>query len=334
MYDPVQGYATAVLVTGATGGIGRAVCRELVTHGYRVLGLARDDDAKARLPYAVVPIVGDVREPEGWLAGIRRADVVIHLALPAEFGSGKKEQPDAQREADEMASILERLGTHVRREKKRMIHTFGALMYEPNRDGWVTEASPISSGRGYGIRHRTAYPVLARLRKKGLQAISVNPAFVYGPGGWFERSMIEPMSRGESTFIGDGTQTMHYIEAMDAAAGYRLAIESGLQGDDYLLADDRPTTLGDFTRLVAKEMGAPEPRPVLEEDLIPVLGAWAVEAYTFCPKVDSTRARERLGWTPRFRTVEEGVPAVVRAWKRRRLAPAFEPGIGAVVRQQ
>jgi nucleoside-diphosphate-sugar epimerase len=334
MYDPVQGYATAVLVTGATGGIGRAVCRDLVTHGYRVLGLARDDDAKARLPYAVVPIVGDVREPEQWISGIRRADVVIHLALPGEFGSGKKERSDAQREADEMASILERLGTHVRREKKRMIHTFGALMYEPNRDGWVTEGSPISSGRGYGIRHQTAYPVLARLRKKGLQAISVNPAFVYGPGGWFERSMIEPMSRGESTFIGDGTQTMHYIEAMDAAAGYRLAIENGLQGDDYLLADDRPTTLGDFTRLVAREMGAPEPRPVLEEDLIPVLGAWAVEAYTFCPKVDSTRARERLGWTPRFRTVEEGVPAVVRAWKRRRLAPAFESGIGAVPRQQ
>jgi nucleoside-diphosphate-sugar epimerase len=282
----------------------------------------------------VVPIVGDVREPEQWISGIRRADVVIHLALPGEFGSGKKERSDAQREADEMASILERLGTHVRREKKRMIHTFGALMYEPNRDGWVTEGSPISSGRGYGIRHRTAFPVLARLRKKGLQAITVNPAFVYGPGGWFERSMIEPMSRGESTFIGDGTQTMHYIEAMDAAAGYRLAIENGLQGDDYLLADDRPTTLGDFTRLVAREMGAPEPRPVPEEDLIPVLGAWAVEAYTFCPKVDSTRARERLGWTPRFRTVEEGVPAVVRGWKRRRLAPAFEPGIGAVPRQQ
>jgi nucleoside-diphosphate-sugar epimerase len=334
MYDPVQGHATAVLVTGATGGIGRAVCRELVTHGYRVLGLARDDDARARLPYAVVPIPGDIREPERWIAGIRRADVVVHLALPAEFGSGKKERTDAQREADEMASILDRLGTHVRREKKRMIHTFGALMYEPNRDGWVTEASPISSGRGYGIRHKTAYPVLARLRKKGLQAISVNPAFVYGPGGWFERSLVEPMSRGESSFIGDGAQPMHYIEAMDAAAGYRLAIENGLQGDDYLLADDRPTTLGDFTRLVAKEMGAPEPRPVPEEDLIPLLGAWTVEAYTFCPKVDSTRARERLGWTPRFPTVEEGVPAVVREWKRRRLAPAFEPGIGVVPRQQ
>lgn len=334
MYDPVQGYATAVLVTGATGGVGRAVCRELVLHGYRVLGLARDDDAKARLPYAVVPIVGDVRDPERWIAAIRRVDVVVHLALPSEFSAGRKERADAERDAEEMAAILDRLCTHLRREKKRMIHTFGALMYEPNRDGWVTEGSPISSGRGYGIRHQRAYPVLTRHRKKGLQAMSVNPAFVYGPGGWFERTLIEPMSRGEpATIIGDGTQTMHYIEAMDAAAGYRLAIENGLQGDDYLLADDQPTTLGHFTRLVAREMGAPEPRSIPEEDLTPVLGSWAVEAYTFCPKVDSTRARERLGWTPRYRTVEEGVPEVVREWKRRRLAPAFESGIGAVPRQ-
>jgi nucleoside-diphosphate-sugar epimerase len=335
VYDPVQGFAPAVLVTGATGGIGRAVCRELVTHGYRVLGLARDDEAKARMPYAVVPILGEIRQPERWVSAIRRVDVIIHLAIPSEFTSGKKERSDASREADEMSSILDRLCATVRREKKRMIHTFGALLYEPNRDGWVTEASPISSGRGYGIRHQKAYPVFAHHRKKGLQGISVNPAFVYGPGGWFERSLIEPMSRGQSVpLIGDGTQTMHYIEAMDAAAGYRLAIENGLNGDDYLLADDEPTTMGHFTRLVAREMGAPAPTPVLEEDVIPLLGGWAVEAFTFCPKVDSTRARERLGWTPKYRAVDEGVPAVVRAWKRRRLAPLFEPGIGAVPRQQ
>ena len=335
MYDPVQGHAPAVLVTGATGAIGRAVCRDLVTHGYRVLGLAHNEDAKARMPYAVVPIDGDIRRPERWLAAIRRVDVLIHLALPSEISHGKKERLDAERDADEMTSILDRLCTILRQEKKRMIHTFGPLLYEPNQNGWVNEGSAISSGRGFGIRHQRAYPMFAKHRKKGLQAMTVNPAFVYGPGGWFERTMIEPMSRGQAaTIIGEGTQTMHYIEAMDAAAGYRLAIENGLPGDDYLLADDEPTTQGEFVRLVAREMGAPEPRIVPEEDLIPVLGAWAVEAYTFCPKVDSTRARERLGWTPQYRTVNQGIPEVVRAWKRRQLAPAFEPGIGAVPRQQ
>jgi nucleoside-diphosphate-sugar epimerase len=128
------------------------------------------------------------------------------------------------------------------------------------------------------------------------------------------------MSRGRSTYIGDGTQTMHYVAASDAAVAYRLALERGLDGEDYLVADDRPSTLGEFTRLVAREMGAPEPVSVPEEELIPILGAWNVEAYTFCPKSDTSKARELLGWAPRFRTIEEGIPAAVREWKRTRAA--------------
>ena len=322
MYDPSEGISRAVLVTGATGAIGRAVCRELVTHGYRVFGLARNHEAQGRLSYGAIPVIGDIREPERWESAIRRADIVVHLALPPGTATGPMERADAEREAAGSAAILDRLCTLIRRNRKRMVHTFGGLLYEPDPDGWVSESSPITSGRGFGIRHRTTYPVLQRHRAKGLKAISVNPGFVYGAGGWFEHGVLEPMSRGQSSYIGDGTQTMHYIAATDAAVGYRLAIERGLDGEDYLLADERPTTLGEFTRLVAREMGAPAPVSVPEETLIPVLGAWTVEAYTFCPKIDSTRARERLGWSPRYRTIEEGVPVVVREWKRARAAAA------------
>ena len=322
MHDPAQSYATAVLVTGGTGCIGRAVCRELVTHGYRVLGLAHNDGARTRLPYGVVPVNGDVRNPASWDSAVERAHIVIHLAVPAEIGVGRKDRAAAERDADELAAILDRICSSARRHKKRLIHTFGSLMFDPDADGYVRETSAISSGRGFGIRHPKGYPVLERHRKRGLRAMSVNPSFVYGPGGWFESDVLEPMSRGKSAYIGDGNQTMHYIEAGDAAVGYRLAIERGLDGDDYLLADDRPSTLGEFTRLVAREMGAPPPVSIPEEDLIPVLGDWAVEAYTTCDKVDTRRARERLGWAPRYRTIEEGVPDVVRAWKRARSAAA------------
>jgi nucleoside-diphosphate-sugar epimerase len=305
-----------VLVTGATGAIGRAVCRDLITHGYRVFGLARNEDARARLPYAAIAVKGDIRDPEAWESWIRQMDVVIHLAVPTdEFGSGRKEREEAERDAQVMAEILNRLATLCRKNKKLLIHTFGALLYEPDADGWVRETHAISSGKGFGIRHRVAYPVLDRQRRKGLKAISVNPAFVYGRGGWFENGVLLPMSQGRSTIIGDGTQTMHYIAATDAAAGYRLAIEKGIVGEDYLLADDRPSTIGEFTRLVAKEIGAPAPTSIPEETLIPILGAWTVEAYTFCPKVDSSKAHQHLGWAPQYRTIEEGIPVVVREFK-------------------
>ena len=320
MYDPTQEYAASALVLGATGAIGRAVSRELVVSGYRVYGLARNAEAKARLPYAVVGVIGDVRSPEAWENVIERVDVVVNCTAPSGLVSGKMDRANAQREAEALAEILDRLCTTMRRAKKRLVQTFGALLYEPDAQGWVRENYAISSGRGYGIRHRIGYPVFAAHRKKGLKAISVCPAFIYGRGGWFEAGVLEAMAVGKSTYIGDGTQTMHYIAASDSAVGHRLAIEHGLEGEDYLLGDDRPVTLGAFTRLVAKEMGAPPPVGVPEEDLAPVIGDWAVEAYTFCPKVDSTKAREQLGWTPRFKTIEEGVPVAVRDYKRARVA--------------
>ena len=320
MYDPSGEYAASALVLGPTGAIGRAVARELVVNGYRVYGLMRNADAKARLPYAVVGVVGDVRSPERWENVIERVDVVVNCTAPADLVSGPMDRAAAVRQGEALAEILDKLCTTMRRAKKRFVHTFGAPLYEPDDDGWVRENYAISSGRGYGLRSRVVYPVLANHRKKGLKAISLVPAFVYGRGGWFEQDALEPMAQGRSTFIGDGNQTMHYIAASDVAAAYRLAIEHGLEGEDYLLADDRPVTLGDFTRLVAREMGAPAPVGIPEEELAPVIGDWAVEANSYCPKVDSTKAHEQLGWMPRFRTVEEGVPVVVREYKRARVA--------------
>jgi nucleoside-diphosphate-sugar epimerase len=310
-----------VLVTGATGAIGRAVCRDLVVNGYLVMGLVRRIEDRTRLPYAVIPTIGDVRTPGAWEHAIEQVDILIHLALQGLPSTGPKDRAFAEREAHAIAGVLDGIATCCRRHKKLMIHTFGALLFEPDPDGWARETSDISSGRGFGIRHRIGYPVFQRQRKRGLRAMSVNPAFVYGRGGWFEEGVLKPMSRGESMMIGEGNQTMHYIEAEDAASGYRLAIERGVPGEDYLLADDQPTTLGEFTSLVAREMGAPPPTPVPEEELIPMMGAWAVEAYTTCPKVDSTKARRDLGWAPRYRTIQEGVPVVVRAYRRAMAEP-------------
>ena len=320
MYDPSREYAVSALVLGPTGAIGRAVSRELVVNGYRVYGLTRNADAKARLPYAVVGVMGDIRSPERWENVIERVDIVINCTAPSGLVSGRMDRAYAEREGEALAEILDRLCTTLRRAKKRLVQTFASLLYEPDARGWVRENYAISSGRGYGLRHRHTYPVFASHRKKGLKAVAMCPTFVYGRGGWFESAVLDPMAQGKSSFIGDGTQTMHYIAASDVATGYRLAIEHGLDGEDYLLADEKPSTLGEFARLVAKEMGAPSPVSVPEEDLAPVIGDWAVEAYTFCPKADSAKAREHLGWAPRFRTIEEGVPVVVREYKRARVA--------------
>ena len=317
MYDPAKDYATAVLVTGATGAIGSAVCRELVTHGYRVLGLIHTPEAKSRLSYGVVAVHGDIRDPAPWESAIERADVD---RSPRRAHRDRRAGRRSARTRSAMRtswpqSWINFAGTSAATRSASFIPSDRFSTSPARTDGC---GRPARSARVAATGSATArpIPVLTRHRKKGLRAMSVNPAFVYGQGGWFEGGVLEPMSRGQSSYIGEGTQNMHYVEAADAAVAYRLAIERGLDGEDYLIADDQPSTIGEFTRLVAREVGAPAPKPVPEEDLIPILGDWCVEAYTFCPKVDSTKAREQLGWAPRYKTIEQGVPHVVREWRQ------------------
>jgi NADP-dependent 3-hydroxy acid dehydrogenase YdfG len=85
--------AKTMLVTGATGGIGRALVRAAGQRGYRVMAAGRDAsrlaDICAEVPGAV-PVVLDLRDPAdvaGKLGEVQRLDVLVHNAGIAEVAS-------------------------------------------------------------------------------------------------------------------------------------------------------------------------------------------------------------------------------------------------------
>src|SRR4030095_4977364 len=128
-------------------------------------GLIRDVSARDRLPYGVVGVIGDIRAPERWDVAIERAQFVVNCAFPSDLGGPRLTHQDAEREANELATILDGVCDAVRRRKRRFVQTFSAMVYEPDASGWVRETSALSSGRGYGLRQRLLYPVLERHRK-------------------------------------------------------------------------------------------------------------------------------------------------------------------------
>src|SRR6478752_653870 len=69
------------LVTGATGGLGRALVAALQSHGYRVRATGRDLEAGRRLGRAGASFVAaDLTDPAGGEDLVKGIDVVFHAA--------------------------------------------------------------------------------------------------------------------------------------------------------------------------------------------------------------------------------------------------------------
>ena len=100
MIDPVRTQLPPVLVTGATGRVGRAVIDQLIGAGVPVRALTRRPEAAATLPANVEVVIGDLTVPETLDAGLRGAGAVflVWTAAPATA-----------------PAVVERLATYARR---------------------------------------------------------------------------------------------------------------------------------------------------------------------------------------------------------------------------
>jgi uncharacterized protein YbjT (DUF2867 family) len=77
-----------ILITGATGAVGREAITQLRTAGAEVVAVTRDP-ARAGLPAPVEVLAGDPSRPQGLAAGLGRVDAV--LVSPRAVGSGTAE---------------------------------------------------------------------------------------------------------------------------------------------------------------------------------------------------------------------------------------------------
>ena len=110
------------------------------------------------------------------------------------------------------------------------------------------------------------------------------------------------------------------VHVEDAAAATVAALERGRAGEAYHVADDHPLTWSKYLDAVADAAGAP--RPWRLPDVVfrgsRYLGAIMTRASI---RLDTTKARDELGWAPRYPNVRDGLAAVAADWRARRPTP-------------
>jgi 2-alkyl-3-oxoalkanoate reductase len=278
-----------VAVTGAAGFIGGAVCRRLAADGDEPIGIdLHGADRRA-----------DIADPAETVAALGGAEAVVHAAaLVSERGAmAEFVRINARGTRNVLDAAVGR--------RTVVIASVAGWGYEFTRE-LDEDAPPRPCGIPY-IDTKGATETLALRRG----ATVVRPGDVYGPGSqpWVVRP-LEMMRAGRFYLPapGDGLITPIFVDDLVDAI-VRALREPRAAGRAYTIWDGTPVTAREFFAHHARSLGHDRVR-VLPAPLLRVLaGAFGAgpAAITFMSRratFPNTRAREELGWSPRFSLAE------------------------------
>lgn len=308
-----HGGAGAVAVTGAGGGLGRAVLTELGRRGIATAGLVRNDEDEATLTdLGVRAVRGDLRDPASLEELCRGATTLLHLAAWMGGRGGARAADEVNVGGSENA-----LRAAAAQGLRRVVLVSSIAVHGPLREGVVDEDTPVRlTGDPYGDSKAGAEErARASAAELGLELVVIRPTMIYGPrsGSW-TLAPFAAIERGLPAVIGSGEDLLDAVYVDDVARAVVLAAEvPGAAGGTFLIGG-APETWRDFFGAYAAMAGRPLRRlpagPVralaraaerasrLVMERPPVL-AESIDVMTSRARYSHERARRVLGYEPR-----------------------------------
>ena len=289
-----------ILITGASGWIGSASVKELIAAGHHVLGLARSDDAAAKVAQLGAEVVrGSLDDLAGLRAAAARAEGVVHLGYNHDFSQMAAAAQTDRAAIDAFADVLQGTGGPL------MIAS-GTLGLSPGRVG--TEAD-MPNAAMHPRTGNAAYTL--GLAERGIRAMVVRFApTVHGAGG--DHGFVAVLARiarekGVSGYIGDGRNRWPAVNRLDAGKLVQLAVDKAAPGSVlHAVAEE-----GIATRDIAQALGTFLAVPVssIAADRAKEHFDWLGMFFGADAPASSAHTRELLGWVPTQPTLLEDIAA-------------------------
>ena len=325
--------SASVLVTGATGLIGRHLVGQLLESGHRVRVLARAPD---RLPpsarHGVEIVEGSVTDAAALARAVDGAELVLHLAACARAWSRDPEEFAAVN----LRAVNDLLAAASRAGVRRVVHVSTVLTVpalQRGAGGSSELPTPYLATKLAGERLVDAWV------REGGDAVVVHPTRVYGPGPLNDANgvtrLIAMYLAGPIVLrLDDDDVLANYVHAADVAAGIRLAAERGRFGAHYVLGGENCSLrqllglVGELSGVRRPLLGIPRPAAIAAAHAAvlwarlggtaAITPAW-VRTYFEDQRISSDDARRELGYQPR--ALRRGLEETI-TWLRRPLPAA------------
>lgn len=312
-----------LLVTGANGFVGTALCQHLLKRGVDVVGAVRT--SSVRLPAGVIShVVGEIGGQTDWRTALVRCDSVVHLA-----GLTQVRRESAGRALDtfravNVAGTLE-LARQAAQTGVRRIVFVSSIKVNGERtppDRPFAADDPPAPEDAYALSKLEAERILLDLAEKtGMEVLIVRPPLVYGPGVKGNFAALVRAVRRRLPLPFAAVNNRRSLIALDNLVSF-LALCADAErspaaaNEVFLVADGEDVSTPELIRRLGRAYGAP-PR------LVPVPPAWlalaarvlgkssAAERLVGSLRIDDDKARTRLAWQPVV-TMEEQLCTMAR----------------------
>lgn len=307
-----------VLVTGATGGLGRVLAARLLADGRDVVASGRNPAIGAELSaqglrfHPVDLVHGDLD------ALCHRVGTVHHLAaLSSPWG------PDRAFEESNVLATRRLLDAARRQGVRRFIHASTPSIYtRPQHQLNLTEASPLPQRmvNAYARTKLAAERMVLAANAPGFATVALRPrAIISQHDTVLLPRLLRAAERGRLPLPGDGRALIEPSDARDIAAAFvqAEARAEALGGQVFNLSGGQPVPLRDLAAHVFARLGRSVAMPGLPARLAlamagaaelaarlrpgrdePVLTRYSAMALGWSQTFDLGAAREQLGWSP------------------------------------
>src|SRR5918999_339830 len=301
-----------VFVAGASGAIGTRLVPQLIDRGHEVIGTYRTPGNSERLrALGAEPVALDLLEARAVRAAVLAAEpaAIVHQATALA-------NVRFSRNFDRAFALTNRLRTEgtdallaAAREAgvRRFVAQSFASMRNERTGSWVkSEDDPLDPDPAPSARrtHAAMRHLEAAVTDAG--GIALRYGGFYGADN---DGLVEPVRKRQFPIVGDGDGVFSFIHLDDAAAATVLALEHDSVGI-YNIVDDDPAPVREWLPVLAQALGAKPPRNVPRWLALLVAGKNAVQMGTESRGASNAKAKRELGWTPRYASWREGVPAV------------------------
>lgn len=275
-----------VFITGASGFIGSAVVKELISAGHQVIGLARTEaSAKSISNSGAEVIMGSLENLDALRQGALQADGIIHTAFIHDFTQYAKANDTDKAAINAMGEAL--IGTN-----KPIVVTAGILGL-PNTNGIITEDNAAQNSP------RSSEITAMTLAAKGVNISVVRlPPSVHDKGdkGFVPFIIQQARKNNLSAYPAEGNNRWPAVHRLDVAKVFVLALEKAAKGALYNAIGDTGIELKRIAELIGEKLNLPVVSLSGEENMKHF--EWMSGFIGFDSPATSFNTKEQLGWKP------------------------------------